>query len=80
LDLAESLKPLVPDGMTMAQMAIRWCLDFEAVSVVIPGARTPAQAQANATVSGLPPLSPDLHARLREFYTRDVAEHIRGPY
>jgi aryl-alcohol dehydrogenase-like predicted oxidoreductase len=80
VELANALKPLVPEGMTMAQMALRWCLDFEAVTVVIPGAKSPAQAMANAEVSGLPPLSSELHSRLREFYAREVSAHIRGPY
>ncbi len=80
VELADAIKPLVPEGMTMAQMALRWCLDFEAVTTVIPGAKNPEQARANATASDLPPLSPDLHATLQEFYTREMAEHIRGPY
>jgi aryl-alcohol dehydrogenase-like predicted oxidoreductase len=80
VELADAIKSWVPEGMTMAQMALRWCLDFDAVSVVIPGAKNPAQAEANAAVSILPPLSPDLHARLSYFYNREVAAYIRGPY
>ena len=64
----------------MAQMALRWCLDIKAVSVVIPGAKNRAQAESNARVSDMPPLSQELHATLREFYLQEVAEHIRGPY
>lgn len=80
VDLAEAIRPLVPPGVTMAEMALRWCLDFDAVSVVIPGARNPAQARANARPSDLPRLSPELHARLADFYSREVAAHIRGAY
>lgn len=78
--IADALKPLVPDNFSMAQMALRWCLDFPAVTTVIPGATRPDQARANATVSALPPLSPELHAALGAFYETQVAEHIRGPY
>jgi aryl-alcohol dehydrogenase-like predicted oxidoreductase len=78
--LADALKPLVPAGLTLPELALRWCLDFDAVSVVIPGAKNPAQAQANARASALPPLGAALHAQLAEFYARDVAAHIRGPY
>ena len=74
------LRDLVPAGMTMAQMAQRWILDFDAVSVIIPGASSPAQARENASVAGLPPLSVDLHDALREFYHGKVHDHIRGPY
>jgi aryl-alcohol dehydrogenase-like predicted oxidoreductase len=66
--------------MTMAQMALRWCLDFEAVTTVIPGARSPEQARANAAVSDMRGLSDDLHERLRTFYLDRVAAHVRGPY
>jgi aryl-alcohol dehydrogenase-like predicted oxidoreductase len=80
VELAEALKPLVPDGMTMADMALRWCLDFDAVTTVIPGATRPEQAQGNARASDLPPLSADLHSALAGFYAENVAAHIRGPY
>ncbi len=78
--LADALKPFVPPGMTLAQMALRWCLDFEAVTTIIPGAKSPAMAAANAAASDLPPLTSDLHARLSEFYADRVAVAIRGPY
>ena len=80
VELADALKLLVPNGLTMAQMAQRWILDYDAVSVVIPGASRPDQARANAAVSNLPPLGPKLHDTLRSFYEREVAMHIRGPY
>jgi aryl-alcohol dehydrogenase-like predicted oxidoreductase len=80
VDLADALKPLVPAGMTMAQMATRWILDHEAVSTVIPGASRPEQARSNTSASDLRPLSEDLHEQLRAFYLDHVAAHIRGPY
>jgi len=80
VELADRLKSYVPEGYTMAQMAQRWILDFPEVTVIIPGASRPDQAHANAAVSNLPPLSEELHARLREFYENEVARHIRGPY
>jgi len=80
VELADALKPLVPEGMTMAQMALRWCLDFEAVTAIIPGAKNPQMAEANAAASDLPPLPASLHQQLREFYGAQVVENIRGPY
>lgn len=79
-ELAGRLKALVPAGMTMAQMAMRWILDHEAVSVIIPGASSVAQARENAAVSALPPLSDELHGELARFYRGEVRPHIRGPY
>jgi aryl-alcohol dehydrogenase-like predicted oxidoreductase len=80
VELADALKPMVPSGLTMAQMAQRWILDYDAVSVVIPGASRPDQAKANSSVSDLPPLDAKLHETLQRFYEREVAAHIRGPY
>ncbi len=80
VDLAEQLRFYLPASMTMAQFALRWILDYEAVSVVIPGATREGHVRANAKSSELPPLSPELHLRLRKFYDRMVKEHIRGPY
>lgn len=78
--LADALKSLVPAGLSMGDMALRWCLDFEAVSVVIPGARNPEQARANSRASALPRLGAALHGQLADFYEREIAQHIRGPY
>ncbi len=80
VELADALKPMVPAGMAMSDFALRWCLDFDAVSTIIPGARNPAQAQANARVSDLAPLSAELHAQLAAFYRERVSARIRGPY
>ena len=80
IELTEALRPLVPEGTTTAQMALRWCLDFEGVSTVIPGAKSPQQARDNAVVSDMRPLSDEVHERLRTFYLDRVAAHVRGPY
>lgn len=80
IELADALKSFVPSGLSLPELALRWCLDFDAVTAIIPGAKNPDQARANARASSLAPLSPDLHAKLAEFYTREVATHIRGPY
>jgi aryl-alcohol dehydrogenase-like predicted oxidoreductase len=80
VELAEALKALVPAGATMAQFALRWCLDFDAVTAVIPGASRPEQARDNAAASALPALSPALHEQLTQFYRERVADQIRGPY
>ncbi len=80
IELADMLKPLVPPGMTMAQFALRWCLDFDAVTTVIPGAKRPEQARMNAAASDLPPLPPKVHQRLRRFYEDEVVQHIRGKH
>lgn len=79
VELADALKSYVPAGLTLPQMALRWCLDHEAVTAIIPGASSPAQAKANAAVSDLPPLPQPLRAQLADFHRAQVAPHIRGP-
>jgi aryl-alcohol dehydrogenase-like predicted oxidoreductase len=80
VELADALKPLVPADWTLADLAQRWLLDFDVVSTVITGASRPEQATANAAVSRRPSLPAELHQKLRDFYLREVAKHIRGPY
>lgn len=80
IELTEQLRAFVPEGLTMAQWAMRWILDFEAVTVVIPGATKVEQVAANAGASALPPLGDVAHEQLRSFYELAVASHIRGPY
>jgi len=80
VELSDELKLMVPEGVSMAAWALRWCLDFDAVSTVIPGARNPQQALGNVAATTLPPLSADVHEKLAAFYQRSVTAHIRGPY
>ncbi|HEU5078723.1 MAG TPA: aldo/keto reductase [Opitutaceae bacterium] len=80
VELAEALKNFVPKGETLAEFAIRWILDYEAVTVVIPGARNPEQVRANVKPSSLPPLGSEVHSQLAVFYRENVRPHIRGPY
>ena len=80
VELADGLKPHVPPGLTMAEWALRWCLDFEAVSVIIPGAKNAEQARGNVRAGALAPLGITKHVQLASYYGRNVASHIRGPY
>jgi aryl-alcohol dehydrogenase-like predicted oxidoreductase len=73
LEAVEELRPLVPAGATLTQLALRWILDFEAVSTVIPGAKTPEQARANAAAAGLEPLPAETHAAIADIYRRRIA-------
>jgi aryl-alcohol dehydrogenase-like predicted oxidoreductase len=68
LAAVERLRPLVPPGATLGQLALRWTLMFEAVSCAIPGARTPQQARENAAAADLPPLDPATMAAVKAVY------------
>jgi aryl-alcohol dehydrogenase-like predicted oxidoreductase len=76
LEAVERLRPLVPEGVTMAQFALRWILDQEGVSVVIPGARNADQARGNASAAELAPLDPEVRARVAEVYDELVRPQV----
>jgi aryl-alcohol dehydrogenase-like predicted oxidoreductase len=76
LQAVEELRPLVPAGATLAQLALRWILMHDAVSTVIPGARSPEQAQDNAAASGLPALGDAAMARIASVYEELIAPHV----
>jgi aryl-alcohol dehydrogenase-like predicted oxidoreductase len=80
LEAVERFRPLVPEGATLAQTALRWILGFDAVSCVIPGAKTPAQARDNAAAADLPPLSPATMDAVRAIYDALVREHVHGSW
>ena len=79
LDLVEGLRERVPEGMSMAGMAMRWILDHPAVTTVIAGASRPEQVRQNAAAAALAPLPESLHDELAAFYRREVAPHIVVP-
>jgi aryl-alcohol dehydrogenase-like predicted oxidoreductase len=68
----ERLRPLVPQGATLAQFALKWILSFAAVSCVIPGARRPGQVEDNARAAGLPALRPETLAAVQEIYDDSI--------
>ena len=76
LEAVEALRPLVPGDATMAQFALRWILMHDAVSTVIPGARSPEQARANAAAAALPPLGDATMARIASVYTERIAPYV----
>ena len=76
LEAVDQLRPLVPEGATMAQFALRWILMNDAVSVVIPGARTPTQATSNADADALAALDPETLAAIDKVYEDVVRKHV----
>jgi len=76
LAAVEKLRPLVPEGATLAQLALRWILMDEAVTVVIPGARTPAQALGNIAAAGLPALPAETMDAVARIYAEDIRPYV----
>jgi len=72
----DELRPLVPEGWSMAQMALRWILMFDDVACTIPGAKRPAQVEDNVRAASLPPLSEETMAAVRSVYDRHIRKDV----
>lgn len=77
LQAVEALRPLVPQGATMAQLALRWILMFPEVTSTIPGAKSPEQAENNVKALELPPLSDETMQRVREVYDTYIRSQVQ---
>ncbi|CAN5146391.1 aldo/keto reductase [soil metagenome] len=77
--LAEIMAPDSPNA-TLAQKSLRWILDHDAVTTVIPGAKSPDQARQNAAAADLPRLATDTHEHLQTYYRTNIDRAVRGAY
>jgi aryl-alcohol dehydrogenase-like predicted oxidoreductase len=76
LAAVEEIRPLVPPGQTMAQLALRWILMEDAVSCAIPGAKRPSQVDENVAAADLPPIPAATMKALRGVYERSIRERV----
>jgi len=76
LDAVEALEEYVPEEMSLAQFALRWILDFDAVSTVIPGSTSPEHIRDNAAVSEMDPLDHRVHGAVRDVYEEFVYDDV----
>lgn len=66
VERADLLKPLVPQGLSMPDMALRFILADKTVSTIIPGMRKLAHVESNIAASDAGPLPTKLQAQLKE--------------
>ena len=66
----------VPEGWTLAELALRWCADARRCLYSDPRARTPAQAQANAAVGTRPPLPKHVLEQVRAVYDERLSKYV----
>ena len=64
VERADALKPLVPSGMNMPEMALRFILSNPVVSTIIPGMRKIRHVESNIAASDAGPPSGELLAEL----------------
>ena len=72
LRAVDELRPLVPAGASMAQLALRWIAMFPEVTTTIPGAKNVQQAEDNVRAIELAPLPESTMAAVRDVYDRRV--------
>ena len=76
LQAVAALKEVCPEGMSLAQFALRWILMFDAVTCAIPGAKRPGQVEENLKAADFPPLSPETLDAVKEIYEQKVKDHV----
>ncbi|MGH7977473.1 MAG: aldo/keto reductase, partial [Limisphaerales bacterium] len=70
------LKSLAPKNISAAQMALRWILEFPAVTCAIPGAKRAAQAAENIAASDLPPLPANAMKKIGALYDGQIRQLV----
>jgi aryl-alcohol dehydrogenase-like predicted oxidoreductase len=76
LEAVDILRPMVPSGQSMAQMALRWILMFPAVTCAIPGAKRPQQTEENILAANLPALSNTTMAGIDKLYKETIRPQV----
>ncbi|GGH88453.1 aryl-alcohol dehydrogenase-like predicted oxidoreductase [Pullulanibacillus pueri] len=80
VELSDEVRWIAEGRGTMTQAALRWILDQEAISTVIPGFKTVAQIEDNLQAVTVPSFTKEELDTLRRFYDKEVHAHIRGVY
>ena len=76
LQVVNKLRALLPPGMNLTQMALRWILMFDAVTCAIPGAKRPTQVEENVQAADLAPLPESLMAKIQTLYDQQIRELV----
>ncbi len=76
LEAVAELKSLVPEGATLAQLALRWILMFDGVATIIPGGKNPRQVADNCAAGALPALTDQQMRSVRATYDRHVRSSV----
>lgn len=72
LKASEELKSICPNGMSLAQFALKWILMFDEVTCTIPGAKRPAQAEENITAADMPALNKETMEKVKKVYEGQI--------
>ena len=72
LAAVDELRPLLPEGMSLTQLALRWILMFPAVTCAIPGGKRVDQVNENVAAADLPPLSEGTMSAIEAIYNQKI--------
>ena len=78
VEAAREVARMTPASATTAQLSLRWIIDQPGVTTVIPGARAPDQARANAAAAAIDPLSAELQNAMAELYDRRIRQYVHS--
>jgi aryl-alcohol dehydrogenase-like predicted oxidoreductase len=76
LAAVDQIRRLLPDGVSMAQFALRWILMFDAVTCAIPGGKRPSQVADNCAASDLPAIPAETMNAVRRIYEDRIKGHV----
>jgi aryl-alcohol dehydrogenase-like predicted oxidoreductase len=76
LAAVDQIRGLLPDGVSMAQFALRWILMFDAVTCAIPGGKRPSQVADNCAASDLPAIPPETMHAVRRIYEDRIKSQV----
>ena len=76
LEAVNELKTIFPNDNNLAPMALRWILQHEAVSTIIPGASKPEQVSANVDALNYPDLSEEQLFNINAVYDKYVKKSV----
>lgn len=77
LTAVEALKKIFPGELNLAPIALKWILQFDAVSCIIPGASKLEQVDSNLSALSLPDISPEQLKAIQEVYDTYIKKEVR---
>ncbi|MDY4760649.1 aldo/keto reductase [Streptococcus thoraltensis] len=80
IDLVEQVRWIAENRNNLAQASIKWLLQQEGISTVIPGFKNPEQVASNIAAASVNNFSSAELEKLSEFYWKEVHDYIRGAY
>jgi aryl-alcohol dehydrogenase-like predicted oxidoreductase len=80
LEAVEQIRKLVPSGVSLSQLALRWILMFDAVTCAIPGGKRPEQVAENCAASDLPELPAETMEAIQRIYDTRIRALVQAKW